>query len=207
MKKLVLKAASFVFLLVLIILLSGISLKKIVILEEFLLVVCGAVLFTLSFLVQFLKKGKYNAFAGVVSQFAQNALISGVFISLIFILTDINSAVLLSGEGGAVLSKVMLENTRPFLYGAVIWIVLYTRNNKNTDDAESAETVNTPKLSRREMEVARLVSRGLTNLQIADTLYISEATVKRHLATIFQKNGISSRRELQNGREEDNKLN
>ena len=51
-------------------------------------------------------------------------------------------------------------------------------------------------LSPREREVARLASQGYSNSQIADELFISVETVKRHMSTIFEKLRISSRQEL-----------
>lgn len=51
-------------------------------------------------------------------------------------------------------------------------------------------------LSRREIEVARLAARGYTNAQIAESLYISTETVKRHMASIFEKLNIPSRKDL-----------
>ena len=51
-------------------------------------------------------------------------------------------------------------------------------------------------LSRREIEVARLAAKGYTNAQIAETLFISTETVKSHMNSIFEKLGISSRKEL-----------
>ncbi|WP_272496873.1 helix-turn-helix transcriptional regulator [Actinomadura terrae] len=48
-------------------------------------------------------------------------------------------------------------------------------------------------LSRRELEVAELVSAGRTNQQIAEALFISARTVESHLAHIFAKLGVSSR--------------
>jgi DNA-binding NarL/FixJ family response regulator len=48
-------------------------------------------------------------------------------------------------------------------------------------------------LSDRELEVLVLVARGLSNRQVARELHISEATVKRHLANIYEKIGVGSR--------------
>lgn len=40
------------------------------------------------------------------------------------------------------------------------------------------------------------LKRSLTNAEIAKELYISEATVKRHLYTVYQKMGISNQKQL-----------
>jgi LuxR family maltose regulon positive regulatory protein len=48
-------------------------------------------------------------------------------------------------------------------------------------------------LSKRELEVLRLVSIGLSNREISDQLFISVPTVKRHVSTIFQKLDATSR--------------
>jgi len=48
-------------------------------------------------------------------------------------------------------------------------------------------------LSEREREVFRLISRGLSNGEIAQELYISETTVKTHVTHILQKLGLRDR--------------
>ena len=50
-------------------------------------------------------------------------------------------------------------------------------------------------LSERELEVLLMVARGMSNQQIAISLHLSEATVKRHLANIYPRIGVSSRGE------------
>jgi DNA-binding NarL/FixJ family response regulator len=51
-------------------------------------------------------------------------------------------------------------------------------------------------LSKREMEVAALVSAGRTNQQIAHALGLSQKTVETYLARIFRKLGICSRSQI-----------
>jgi DNA-binding NarL/FixJ family response regulator len=48
-------------------------------------------------------------------------------------------------------------------------------------------------LTPRELDVLRLVAQGLTNPDIAGRLYLSQHTVRRHVANILRKLGLSSR--------------
>lgn len=50
-------------------------------------------------------------------------------------------------------------------------------------------------LSGRELEILLQAARGMSNRQIANSLHLSEATVKRHLANIYAKIGVGSRSE------------
>ena len=48
-------------------------------------------------------------------------------------------------------------------------------------------------LTRHEREVVDQVALGATNRQIARSLDISEATVRKHLEAVFRKLGVSTR--------------
>ncbi|GAA1872138.1 response regulator transcription factor [Myceligenerans crystallogenes] len=54
-------------------------------------------------------------------------------------------------------------------------------------------SVRTERLTRRELEVLRLVASGRSNAGIGTALSISEATVKTHLIRIFTKLGVQDR--------------
>ncbi len=50
-------------------------------------------------------------------------------------------------------------------------------------------------ITRRELEILRLVARGLSNREIGETLFVSENTVKTHCSRAFDKLGARRRTE------------
>jgi len=48
-------------------------------------------------------------------------------------------------------------------------------------------------LSKRQLDILRMVASGVTNKNIAQQLYLSEATIKRETSTIFTKLGVTDR--------------
>ncbi|MEV4009941.1 response regulator transcription factor [Nonomuraea angiospora] len=62
--------------------------------------------------------------------------------------------------------------------------------------AGRAEPTPSPRLAEltpRELEVLRLLARGLTNAEIAGELYVGEATVKTHVARVLMKLALRDR--------------
>jgi len=59
--------------------------------------------------------------------------------------------------------------------------------------AELAEHATDDELSAREIEVLRLIAAGNSNKQIADVLFVAEATVKSRVTNILSKLGASDR--------------
>lgn len=61
------------------------------------------------------------------------------------------------------------------------------------DTVKNVKSVPEEKLTRRELEVLKLLSEGLYNKEIAYKLSISEKTVKNHVSNIFRKIGVFDR--------------
>ena len=62
-----------------------------------------------------------------------------------------------------------------------------TKTNTSSDSPDAAGLTN------REVEVLRLIATGATNREVADSLVISEGTVKNHLSNIFSRLGLRDR--------------
>jgi two-component system NarL family response regulator len=63
------------------------------------------------------------------------------------------------------------------------------------NEEQPPQQVPAPKLTEREMEVLKLVAKGMNNRDIAGELFISENTVKNHVRNILEKLQIHSRME------------
>lgn len=60
-------------------------------------------------------------------------------------------------------------------------------------DSPPREAPDLSALTERELDVLKVVGRGLTNREAADTLYVSEATIKTHLGRVLAKLGLRDR--------------
>ncbi|MFD0997263.1 DNA-binding NarL/FixJ family response regulator [Pseudoclavibacter chungangensis] len=60
-------------------------------------------------------------------------------------------------------------------------------------DGASADGITVAPLTRRELEILRLVAAGLTNRDIAEALVLAEGTVKNHVSAVLLKLGTTDR--------------
>lgn len=87
---------------------------------------------------------------------------------------------------------------------AVLLLILYLasaklefRVTKNTETETPEKTDKSLEhLSNSELNVLKLCASGKSNQEIADELFISVHTVKKHISNIFRKLGITSRKEM-----------
>jgi two-component system nitrate/nitrite response regulator NarL len=64
------------------------------------------------------------------------------------------------------------------------------------DEPVSTPSFSTANLTNREQEIVRAIASGASNRDIAQSLSVSEQTIKNHLSRIFEKCGVSNRVEL-----------
>ncbi len=82
------------------------------------------------------------------------------------------------------------------LIGAIRTVAMGGRHIQPTIAQRLADrAMSGPPVTEREIEVLRLVAAGMTNKEIASTLFIAEGTVKTHLNSIHEKLGVRDRTE------------
>ncbi|HEX5690251.1 MAG TPA: response regulator transcription factor [Roseiflexaceae bacterium] len=79
---------------------------------------------------------------------------------------------------------------------AMMAAILHERARPASSQAYSVEEQKNATLTERERELIRRIGEGLKNKDIAERMRISEATVRHHLTSIFNKLNVSDRLEL-----------
>jgi DNA-binding CsgD family transcriptional regulator len=89
-----------------------------------------------------------------------------------------------------------------FILVIALFFLMYQRlysieiSPEEAEKRRQVEFVNRFGLSMREQDVFSLIIQGMSNTEIANTLYITESTVKFHVGNIFKKTELGSRLEL-----------
>lgn len=110
-------------------------------------------------------------------------------------------AALSAGASGFLLKNVspetLVSSLRMIAAGDALLAPSVTRRlverfaRRDAMSAELASAITT--LTEREMTVLRLLGRGLSNAELAGQLYVSEATIKTHVAHVLAKLGLRDR--------------
>jgi DNA-binding NarL/FixJ family response regulator len=113
----------------------------------------------------------------------------------------------LSGGAAAVVRKSISPADLPVLLRQVLMgsvhfatpriaraVVTQATRQSRLDDAR-AEACGETGLTPRELEVLEMVARGLPNRTVAEQLFLSDQTVKRHLRKVYRKLGVANRTE------------
>ena len=93
------------------------------------------------------------------------------------------SAYVLKTSDADVIATAVHQAFEPSLYVA----------RRSTHQSLRTEQVELPKLTRRELEILELVAEGRSNRQVAQLLWVTDQTVKFHLANVYRKLGVRSR--------------
>ena len=99
---------------------------------------------------------------------------------------------------GSLLNRLKLDD-EGLLYAGTILAAFRTSHVEPTAvsmlTSAAALEVGVESLSKRELQILTELADRLSNKEIADKLYISTVTVKRHAANIYQKLGVHGRRQ------------
>ncbi len=109
-----------------------------------------------------------------------------------------------AGANGYLLKEISVEEVANAIHAVVqgqslispsMASKLLNEFNSLARQAAEKEELPAPVLTARELEVLKLVARGMSNKDVADQLFISENTVKNHVRNILEKLHLHSRME------------
>lgn len=133
----------------------------------------------------------------------QNALWAGILQTFVLLLANMG---VVWPDTESTSMQLLALSCRPILYGFLIWVILqdaedFSGKNETKPEQEKPEMNDRERLqalglTQREVEIALLVIKNQSNAEIAEALFISETTVKKHLSNIFAKLGVSRRNEI-----------
>ena len=115
----------------------------------------------------------------------------------VIVLSGADDAELIDAAFEAGASAYILKTTDPDCVTTAIQQAfepsIYLARPRETRSATATATRVVPQLTRRELEILTLVSEGRSNRQVGQVLWVTDQTVKFHLANIYRKLGVGSR--------------
>ena len=94
-----------------------------------------------------------------------------------------------------VLLRQVLQGSVKFATPRIARAVVTKATRQSRLDVVRAEACGETGLTARELEVLEMVARGLPNRAVAEELFLSDQTVKRHLRKVYRKLGVANRTE------------
>jgi DNA-binding NarL/FixJ family response regulator len=88
-----------------------------------------------------------------------------------------------------------LEDLATAIRQAFTTSIYYATGRGRTTEPAPSRQLSDPGLTRREVEILRLVAEGHSNSQLARMLWVTEQTVKFHLSNIYRKLDVANRTE------------
>lgn len=105
-----------------------------------------------------------------------------------FLLKDMSPALLVEAVRAASAGATLIA---PAVTTRLLSHFALDRSDTTTVDSAPSEP-----LTDRELDVIRQVAQGRTNAEVAENLYVTQATVKTHLANVQRKLGVRNRVEI-----------
>jgi DNA-binding NarL/FixJ family response regulator len=100
-----------------------------------------------------------------------------------------------AGASAFVLKTVNPDDLAAAVRQAFSHSVYFPGSTRPTDQRTRRESGELQGLTRRELEILRLVSEGHSNSELAKMLWVTEQTIKFHLSNIYRKLNVSNRTE------------